>query len=98
MVQARRSRSRRERPLLRIRRLRLILAKPKPEPVGEPLPASKHTMSQNASSVDGDGVGEIRAGAPMTLGNAAAARERLIIVGLGSPLAGAGSIVSLVVY
>jgi hypothetical protein len=55
-------------------------------------------MSQNASSVDGDGVGEIRAGAPMTLGNAAAARERLIIVGLGSPLAGAGSIVSLVVY
>jgi hypothetical protein len=46
-------------------------------------------MSEHASSVDGDGVGEIRAGAPMTLGNSAAARVRLIIVGLGSPLAGA---------
>jgi len=34
----------------------------------------------------------------MTLGNAAAARVRLIIVGLGSPLAGAVSIISLVVY
>ena len=59
--------------------------------------ASIETLSQHVSSVDGDGVGEIRAGAPMTLGNAAAACVRLIIVGLGSPLAGAGSIVSLVV-